>query len=255
MNDLDAEYTGELSLKQQEVREAREELRALHGQLEEAQLVAATFRSQTSKLEEAEKRIKMLEAALNGRDGGLLQFDTYGSNMVEDTNSVLNVLNEERGDSQMLLSQTEKENQIENGASANGRRFLLQSPRPSNQALSNSSAQDLTQLQETKIQQLQLKVNGHAKTEVELKKQMDDMRIKASDKEMQYKKLIAVCCGIQIDRVDDLLQPLIQAVECEQMANLDIGKVEEFMAAVQNDIENGHSQATTMSVDGAVVGQ
>lgn len=251
VNDLDAEYTGELSLKQQEIRETREELRLLQAQLEEAQLAAATLKSQALKLEEAEKRIKVLEAALNGRDGGLLHFDSYGGNMVEDPTSVLNVLNEEqRNDSQMLMTHpdTEKENLSDNGSNTpvNGsvRRALLQSPRPSNQLLSNGNVTDTVQQQEAKIQQLQHKINSCTKSEMELRKQMEDMSAKSSEKEMQYKKLIAVCCGITLERVDDLLQPLIQAVECEQMANLDIGKVEDFMATVQND--GGDGTAMTM---------
>ncbi|KAI9287548.1 hypothetical protein BC943DRAFT_288854 [Umbelopsis sp. AD052] len=240
VNDLDAEYTGELSLKQQEIRETREELRLLQAQLDEAQLTTATLKNQALKLEEAEKRIKMLEAALNGRDGGLLHFDSYGGNMVEDPNSVLSVLNEEqRNDSLMTHPDTEKENLSDNGANtpANGsvRRALLQSPRPSNQLLTNGNVTDTVQQQEAKIQQLQLKINSCTKSELELKKQLEDMVAKTSEKELQYKKLIAVCCGITLERVDDLLQPLIQAVECEQMANLDIGKVEDFMATVQND--------------------
>ncbi|CAO3684137.1 unnamed protein product [Umbelopsis ramanniana] len=182
VNDLDAEYTGELSLKQQEIRETREELRLLQAQLEEAQLTTATLKGQALKLEEAEKRIKMLEAALNGRDGGLLHFDSYGGNMVEDPTSVLNVLNEEqRNDSQMLMTHpdTEKENLSDNGSSTpvNGavRRALLQSPRPSNQLLSNGNVTDTVQQQEAKILQLQHKINSCTKSEMELKKQMEDM--------------------------------------------------------------------------------
>jgi hypothetical protein len=252
VNDLDAEYTGELSLKQQEIRETREELRLLQAQLDEAQLTTATLKGQALKLDEAEKRIKILEAALNGRDGGLLHFESYGGNMVEDPNSVLNVLNEEQGnDSQMLMThaETEKENLSDHGTStpANGavRRALLQSPRPSNQLLMNGHVTDTVQQQEAKIQQLQLKINSCTKSELELKKQLEDLNAQSSEKEMQYKKLIAVCCGITLERVDDLLQPLIQAVECEQMANLDIGKVEDFMATVHND-DGGDGTAMTM---------
>ncbi|KAH8555693.1 hypothetical protein BGW37DRAFT_478221 [Umbelopsis sp. PMI_123] len=266
VNDLDAEYTGELSLKQQEIRESREELKILQTQLEEAQQTTATFKDQALKLEEAEKRIKMLEGALNGRDGGLLHFDSYGGNIVEDTNSVLNVLNEEqRSDSQMLMSNpdTEKENVSDNGTNTptNGalRRSLLQSPRPSNQSLSNGNASDTVQQQESKIQQLQLKINSCTKSEMELKKQLEELNAKSSEKEMQYKKLIAVCCGITLERVDDLLQPLIQAVECEQMANLDIGKVEDFMATVQNDVGDTTAMAiddvTTTMTMGDTIGQ
>jgi len=248
VNDLDAEYTGELSLKQQELRETREELKALQAQLDDAQIVVAAYKTQAIKLEEAEERIKTLEAALAGRDrGGLLHFDSYDSNMVEDTNSVLNVLNEERSDSQMLLSETEtgKERLAGNGTSApsNGssHRSVLRSPRPNRQPASKE--QDAMALQEAKIQQLQAKINNYAKSEMELKQELEDLQAKSSDKEMQCKKLIAVCCGIPLDRVDDLLQPLIQAVECEQMANLDIGKVEGFMSAVHADGENGNAIA------------
>jgi regulatory protein SWI6 len=200
----------------------------------------STYRAQTAKLEEAEKRIKALEAALSGRDGGLLQYDGYDSGMVEDANSVLNVLNEE-GSEQLLMGGAE--NEKENKSEANGnvsvnltnRRSLLQSPRPSNQLLGNGNTQEANQLQEAKIQQLQHRVNVYAKSELELKKQVEQLKDKSSDKEMQYKKLISVCCGIQPDRVDELLLPLIQAVESEEMANLDVGKVTGFMASVQGD--------------------
>ncbi|KAJ2963920.1 hypothetical protein NQZ79_g1152 [Umbelopsis isabellina] len=253
VNDLDAEYTGELSLKQQELRESREELRLMQSQLDEAQIAISTYRVQTSKLEEAEKRIKALEAALNGRDGAMLQYDGgYDSGMVEDPSSVLNVLNEAGEQLLMEGAENEKENKSETNGNVSvsqaNRRSLLQSPRPSNLQFSNGNVQDTNQLQEAKIQQLQHKINSYAKSELELKKQVEQLKDRSNDKEMQYKKLISVCCGIQTDRVDELLLPLIQAVESEEMANLDVGKVTGFMASVQGDGDD----STGMVMEGMI---
>jgi hypothetical protein len=234
VNDLDAEYTGELSLKQQEIRETRQELRVMQAQLEEVQMALSTYKNQAMKLEDAEKRIKMLEAALNGRDGGLLQFESYDSNIVEDANSVLNVL--DRGEHPMLLDTPETEKENLHDPPVIHRRPLLQSPRPSNQTLLSNTQEAL---QEAKIQQLQQRIHAYGKSELELKKEVEQLKSKSSDKELQCKRLIAVCCGIQLDRVDDLLQPLIQAVESEEIASLDIGKMVGFMATVQGDADDG----------------
>ncbi|KAI8372046.1 hypothetical protein EDC96DRAFT_439138 [Choanephora cucurbitarum] len=81
---------------------------------------------------------------------------------------------------------------------------------------------------EKKLKSLQHQVEASNKTIKRLQHDLETERKQAHEKEMEYRRLIAVSCGLPIERVDSLIQPLTLAVESDP-PDFDMVKVIGFM--------------------------
>ena len=69
-----------------------------------------------------------------------------------------------------------------------------------------------------------------------LDNQAKDLKVRSSDLEERYKKIVSLCTGAQVEKVDELLDGLVQAVISEQKEMADsseLGRVREFLRMVQ----------------------
>ncbi|KAI9251342.1 hypothetical protein BDA99DRAFT_521620 [Phascolomyces articulosus] len=81
---------------------------------------------------------------------------------------------------------------------------------------------------EERVQLLQVQVEAHARIQHELNAQIEQLKRRSSEKEMQCKRLIAACCNMTIDEIDGLLEPLLASVESNP-PDLDLPQVIQFM--------------------------
>ncbi|ORX89595.1 apses-domain-containing protein [Basidiobolus meristosporus CBS 931.73] len=86
---------------------------------------------------------------------------------------------------------------------------------------------------EREIGHLRSRLAAYARNDAELRREVDEMRHRSTEKEQQCKKLIAACCGVPVLEVDTLLGSLIKAVESDQ--EVDLQMVGKFMAEVRKE--------------------
>lgn len=63
-----------------------------------------------------------------------------------------------------------------------------------------------------------------------------DLKVRSNELEERYKKIVSLCTGAEVERVDELLDGLVQAVISEQKEMTDsseLGRVREFLRLVQ----------------------
>ncbi|KAJ6610204.1 transcription factor [Mycena sp. CBHHK59/15] len=75
----------------------------------------------------------------------------------------------------------------------------------------------------------------HARMEDLMKARLKGLQGASAEKEYQCKKIVALCTGIPIDRVEEMLENLVIAVESEAQI-VDIGRVSGFMQKVRDGI-------------------
>lgn len=73
----------------------------------------------------------------------------------------------------------------------------------------------------------------HQRIEQSLSDRLSNLQTMNAEKEYQCKKIVALCTGIPIDKVEDMLENLVVAVESESQI-VDIGRVSGFMQKVRD---------------------
>lgn len=81
---------------------------------------------------------------------------------------------------------------------------------------------------EKRIKLLQNQLESNAKTIDKLKADLEGNQLKAKQKEMEYRRLIAASCNLPIEKVDGLIGPLTLAIESDP-PDLDMTRVIGFM--------------------------
>lgn len=106
---------------------------------------------------------------------------------------------------------------------------------------------------EKKIKSLQNQVDTGAKTIDKLKQDLESTHVKAKQKEMEYRRLIAASCNLPIEKVDGLVGPLTLAIESDP-PDLDMARVIGFMErlrrqnASKTNVNSPHDPTTTTPV-------
>ena len=65
-----------------------------------------------------------------------------------------------------------------------------------------------------------------------------DLKVRSIELEERYKKIVSLCTGAEVEKVDELLDGLVQAVISEQKEMADsseLGRVREFLRLVQGN--------------------
>jgi hypothetical protein len=65
------------------------------------------------------------------------------------------------------------------------------------------------------------------------------LRSRSSELEERYKKIVSLCTGAEEEKVDGLLDSLVQAVVSEQKENAEPGRVRHFLRLVQGSHDRG----------------
>lgn len=64
-------------------------------------------------------------------------------------------------------------------------------------------------------------------------RQAQELKSRSHELEERYRKIVSICTGVEVDKVDGMLGNLVQAVVSEQKENMELGKVREFLRLVQ----------------------
>jgi exonuclease VII large subunit len=101
---------------------------------------------------------------------------------------------------------------------------------------------------EKKVKSLQNQLENGSKTIERLQNELEEERKRSNEKEMQYRRLIATSCGLPIEKVDALVQPLTLAIESDP-PDLDMARVIGFMERLRrqpaSNVSSPHDPNTT----------
>ena len=82
------------------------------------------------------------------------------------------------------------------------------------------------------IRNIQAKVKAYRTNDEALRNEIDKLQNDYVAKEMECKRLIAACCNLPIDKIDDLVEPLTLAIESDP-PDLDLARVIGFMDKIR----------------------
>lgn len=218
VDELDLEFSQEIMARQGQLQDTQALLRHATRDLTETRQTIKHFREQAQLLAEAQQRIKNLEASLEEEE-------------------------------QKTLAQKGFTAKLRNGDDVD---LLFSIKKPSLQGAVPGQSMDLA-TRERKAEEylisLRARVYAYQKNDEELAQELAEIKGKSPAKELQCKKVIAICCDIPLEKVDDLLGPLTQAVESDG-ASLDLSRVAGFMSRVKQQ----EGMASSSSIGGGIGG-
>ncbi|KAI8147783.1 hypothetical protein BJV82DRAFT_507259 [Fennellomyces sp. T-0311] len=90
---------------------------------------------------------------------------------------------------------------------------------------------------EERVQILEAQAEAHGQIREELANQIEDLKAHSSEKEMQCKRLIAACCNMSVDEIDEILELLLASVESNP-PDLDLPQVIQYVERLRHDEAN-----------------
>lgn len=82
------------------------------------------------------------------------------------------------------------------------------------------------------VMKLRARVDAYVLNNDALKVYADGLRAETAEKEIQCKRLIAACCNLPMDKIDELVEPLTMAIESDP-PDLDLARVIGFMEKIR----------------------
>ncbi|KAF9583875.1 transcriptional regulator swi6 [Lunasporangiospora selenospora] len=222
VDELDVEFTQEIVSRQGQLQDTQEQLRRATRELTDTRRGIKQFRDQAQHLAEAHQKIKNLEQALEEESQKTRQQKGYTSKLRSSNNDIDNLLD------------VKKQSAASQGDSGSNLTTTLPEFDPVTRE----------KVAEQELIQLRSRVHAYQKNDEELSQELLEMRGKSSAKELQCKKVIAICCNIPLEKVDELLVPLTLAVESDG-ASLDLTRVAGFMSRVKQQEGMALASSTT----------
>jgi regulatory protein SWI6 len=203
---LDNEYGSQLTTKENELLALQADLDTVTHQLERTRRSLEQRQSQSQKLSEAQQRTHNIEQALqNGWDQ--LQ------SLMQRANKPLPHPQD--------IDQFDTDQDID---------ALFDAP-PLHYTQDATEEEKKHEL-ENYIKNVQAKVKAYRANDEVLVCEIERLQKKFTDKELQCKRLIAACCNLPMDKIDDLVEPLTLAIESDP-PDLDLARVIGFMDKIR----------------------
>ncbi|CAK5267811.1 unnamed protein product [Mycena citricolor] len=223
---LSNEFQHEIKSKQDALDVTQAHLRAATRELSEQRKQIQTWQTRCGELDQVHQRIRNLEKALvdedqfdwTGRSNGSGDPDAEGE--VEDETEDVNAGDENNGGPAF---QWRGPNSTMIGV--DGAIDLPQDVDPEPPIPTVDDIPSLIRLRRLKM--------WHARMEDLIKSRLKGLHGVSSEKEYQCKKIISLCAAIPIDKVEEMLENLVIAVESDPQM-LDIGRVSGFMQKVRD---------------------
>ncbi|GJE91186.1 apses-domain-containing protein [Phanerochaete sordida] len=212
IQELQTDFTAEVKTKQDSLDVTQAHLRAATRELSEQRKQISSVQSQCAELDLINQRIRNLEKALEEED----KFDWTGRTELDgsDAGPVAGLAFRLRGPGSTM-------------AGLDGSVDLSFSLDSEPAVPSTDSAQSLIRLRRLNM--------WHTRVEKLVEQRLSKLQGASAEKEFLCKKIVALCTGVPIDKVEDLLENLVIAVESESQV-IDIGRVSGFMQKVRNGI-------------------
>ncbi|KAL1922851.1 uncharacterized protein VTP21DRAFT_9227 [Calcarisporiella thermophila] len=244
---VDLQFTEEIKSRQTELQKTQAELRLATKELAESRRLVQQQRQEVEELDAAQQRIVNLERAIE-EEGGIVP-PPYGSVGGEEGNAEFGSMVvglESAEDKEWKDEDLDKEFWVPARAPEDVEMPDARAPTSSTATATssvlvpnNTSGVDvnarIAQL-EHELSQLIAHVAAYETINAELDSQVLRLQQQNSERELRCRRLIAACCNVRIEQVDDMLQSLLQAVESDG-AELDLGRVTGFMSRMkQRDV-------------------
>ncbi|KAF9945718.1 transcriptional regulator swi6 [Mortierella alpina] len=210
LDELDAEFSQEILARNGQLKDTQNLLRTETQNLTEMRKSIKQCRQQALELEEAHHKIRNLELSLEEESHRTRNQRGYNSKLR--TNDDIDALFDVRKP---------------DGSFSNSN---------NNSSMSSLEIRQNNQLRERMAEkdvlELRSRVQAYRRHDEEFSRELAEAKSQTSANELQYKKVIAYCCKIPLDKVDDMVQPLTLAVESDG-AGLDLTRVAGFMSRVK----------------------
>jgi len=203
IQNLSTEFTAELKGKQDSLDVTQAHLRAATRSLSEQRKQIQAWQARCGELDQVHQRVRNVERALVEEDG----FDWTGRTGADASDGPAFSW---RGQGATIVAHGSEPSNL---------------PPAEPLVPATNSAASLIRLRRLKIWQ--------ARVEKMLVQRLENLHGASAEKEFQCKKIIALCTGVPIDKVDSILDDLVIAVESETAA-VDIGRVSGFMQKVRD---------------------
>ncbi|ORX61521.1 apses-domain-containing protein [Hesseltinella vesiculosa] len=195
---LDQEYGGQLQDREKQLKEVQETLNKTNAELESTRKDLEKRQEESQLLAEGQQKVRNLHQAIEAGWVDLEQLVTKNNDSF-DKQAVLDFDVDKDIDAALdVLPPTTDD------TDANGK-----------------------YLTDLKARVLAYSVNNDS-----LKKYLNELRAETAEKELQCKRLIAACCNLSIDKIDDLVEPLTLAIESDP-PDLDLARVIGFMEKIR----------------------
>ena len=195
-----------MTLKEQELQKVQDDLNNITSELESTRKGLEERQTQSQKLSEAQQKTKNIQNAIQAGWIHLEEIMKRAGKPIPDYNAIDNC--EENEDIDALFAVPE-----------------LKIPE-------NSTEEEKKTLLDNHIKLVQAKVKAYTANDLELKRETTQLEDQFFEKEMQCKRLIAACCNLPIDKIDDLVEPLTLAIESDP-PDLDLARVIGFMDKIR----------------------
>lgn len=196
---LDDEYGAQLNEREQELKQLQEELDRVTNQLEQTRKQLEEQQTQSQHLVEAQQKVRNLEQAIQSEWNTLA---TVLGRQDADTTAAMEELNNNEEDIDALFAVNSETDGVQEGQLRRKNRLL------------------------------QSRLTAYTKNNEYLRSQVEGLRAQSVEKELQCKRLIAACCNLPVDKIDDLVEPLTQAIESDP-PDLDLARVIGFMEKIR----------------------
>ncbi|KAG0267793.1 transcriptional regulator swi6 [Actinomortierella ambigua] len=239
VEELDGEFTQEIMARQNQWLDTRTLIHSATREMSEVRRAIEQYKKQMQQLAEDQQKVKTLEQALEEESQRTRNQKGYASRLRSNPNEDIDQLFSAKlsidgGNSSSNLNPTGT------GINANGITTTTPTTAISVPGLDrlrqlppgSAELKDAREQLEREVIALKARVAAYKTNAVELDKELEEVRDKSSDQEMQCKKVIASCCKIPLENVDEVLVPLTLAVESDG-ASLDLSRVAGFMSRVK----------------------
>ncbi|KAF5328315.1 hypothetical protein D9611_014631 [Ephemerocybe angulata] len=209
---LSTEFQGEIKSKQDALDVTQAHLRAATRELSEKRKLIQVWQTRCAELDQINQRIRNVDKALAEED----RFDWTGRTDLEgnDARATAGPAFQWRGTKSTMVGM---------GGSVD-LSFTVDSEPP---VPVTDSPASLVKLRRLKL--------WHQRMEELVQARLKGLQGASAEKEYQCKKIVALCTGIPLDKVEDMLENLVIAVESEAQV-VDIGRVSGFMQKVRDGI-------------------
>ncbi|KAF8966305.1 transcription factor [Flammula alnicola] len=209
---LSAEFQGEIKTKQDSLDVTQAHLRAATRELSEQRKQIQAWQARCGELDQVNQRVRNVEKAIIDED----QFDWTGRTDLDG--------NDARGSAGPAFQYRGASSTMIGIGGSVDISFSVDSEPP---LPTTDSVATLIKLRRLKA--------WHMRMEKLVEARLKGLQGATAEKEYQCKKIVALCTGLPIDKVEDMLENLVIAVESEAQI-VDLGRVSGFMQKVRDGI-------------------
>ncbi|KAG2222982.1 hypothetical protein INT45_012281 [Circinella minor] len=204
---LDEEYGSQLSQRDQELKLIQDELDAATKELETTRKALEDKQTQSQQLVEAQQKIRNLQVALQG------EWDGISTTLPANNTTAIDEIDEKQDIDALFLPPTPENSQQQSKGEG-------------------TSSSSRTQQLEHQIKLLESRIASYTQNDQDLRTELQGLKAQSAEKELQCKRLIAACCNLPIEKIDDLVEPLTLAIESDP-PDLDLARVIGFMEKIR----------------------